>query len=78
MICTAFFHCVFLDASLMFNTQAAHQHPGSSLNASGEVGKEPMVIWTVEEVDGICLLLTLYNHIQIFFSVFKKKNLFLN
>ena len=28
-------------SSVMFNTQAAHQHPGSSLNATGEAGKEP-------------------------------------
>lgn len=58
----------------MFNTQAAHQHPGSGLNATGEAGKEPTVIWTAEEVNGICLLLTLNNHNQIFSSVFKKKS----
>lgn len=62
--------------SVIFNTQAAHQHPGSSLHATGEVGKEPMVIWTVEEVDGICLLLTLNNHNQIFFLSIKKKKSF--
>lgn len=57
----------------MFNTQAAHQYSGRGLNATEDAGKDPRVIWTMEEVNEICLLLTLNNHNQLFPSVFFKK-----